>query len=280
MHALNHIIDGTLCEKIFWSCSVVVMVAVAGYLTTSLFVSYSTHRVTTAVKVVSKTSMKLPSVFLCDNRLINISMSRANCDNNNSKSYDPVICRNAAHACPEFYKECVPGAGEDCPGYKTTCLFYGGCILINGDGDYNQTLVSHNIKYTFNVKPSDIPIWLHVTYLQPGDRSVLSHPRAHTKWFALTQPGNRPSFEPSLQGFFQTAGEFCWYQKGFSCFKFHGPNRTGRWSDWLEKVFYWYNPICTGVKFCSYTRGGGADSAPPAGNCTRWSISTKTGHDN
>ena len=38
------------------------------------------------------------------------------------------------------------------------------------------------------------------------------------------------------------------------------------------------NPICNGVKFRSHTRGG-ADSAPPAGNCTRWSISTKTGHD-
>ena len=51
MHGLEHIINGTWVEKIFWTLKLIVAVSIAGWLSKELFQSYLDHDTTTVIEV-------------------------------------------------------------------------------------------------------------------------------------------------------------------------------------------------------------------------------------
>ena len=65
MHALSHIINGTLIEKVFWTLKLVTAISIAGYLSRTLFTSYLNHDTDTVIDIKTVNRLQLPSVHVC-----------------------------------------------------------------------------------------------------------------------------------------------------------------------------------------------------------------------
>ena len=87
MHAIDHISNGTLVERIFWSFKLMAALAIALYLSKKLFLSYFDHDVDTKITVQTKNRLQFPMVLIGDRNVGTYLFSRNNCTSNKSLSY-------------------------------------------------------------------------------------------------------------------------------------------------------------------------------------------------
>ena len=69
MHALDHIINGTLPEKVFWTVKLFIVLGTAIFMCRNLFVSFFKNKVISKLTYTPKTEMNLPMVFICGNNM-------------------------------------------------------------------------------------------------------------------------------------------------------------------------------------------------------------------
>ena len=92
IHALNHIVEGSLPEKVLWTFKLLLALGVAVYLAWNIFVAYFDYEVSTTIKCVSMSSMRLPMVYICgEGYNHNLMLNLHNCLKGN-ESFNRRVC--------------------------------------------------------------------------------------------------------------------------------------------------------------------------------------------
>ena len=164
VHALNHIVDGTLPEKLLWSVKLLAAIAVAVYLCWNLFVDYFTYKTTSNVRIVMLNEMFAPTVFLCTKDYKRYRRTFNDCSSNTTRSYNLAVCSCVNRGCPGmFVNEHVPD--EACPPQ-----LLGQCVGFNTNGTMT---ISHSTYMYFekHVNVSALPLTVYVAL--PGSLSPM-----------------------------------------------------------------------------------------------------------
>ena len=190
MHALEHIINGTKVERVFWTLKLCLAITMAIYLSWQLFESYLHHHVDTKVNIETKTTLQLPMLFICGTQARDYLATFNDCQSNASRSHDEDICRVLRRMCPEFCLTSVNNGTctdmtED---GNVTCNkeLLGQCITVNAKGELYQTVTRPAGVYSQQVKPRDLPLWVYIK--TPGTVELI--PRSWFQFARINRPGD------------------------------------------------------------------------------------------
>ena len=160
VHGVNHIIDGTVPEKVLWTIKLAIVLFVAVYLCWNFFVAFSNYEVDTNMKIVLKDPMKFPTIMICNNLvdILRIFESLNDCSSNTSGSYDTNICNEINRQCPTFYENDGPSDVVSCD--KT---LMGRCVALNANGTIMQTSRGKVMILMMTFNASMLPLVLFVS---------------------------------------------------------------------------------------------------------------------
>lgn len=185
VHSVEHIVKGTLPEKIFWSIKLVGAISLAIYLSRSLFVAFMKHEVDTKLSIEKKMLMKLPTVLICVHTPW--SMSYNNCSSNASRSWNPDVCETLNRAYPDFLANIMQNSSctvRQELSYKLhshgdiSCHsdLMGQCVALNHNSKAVQTINYNSLEYKQEMDPDMFP--LHIYVKAPGNIDLFHQDQA------------------------------------------------------------------------------------------------------
>ena len=154
MHAMEHIINGTLVEKIFWTFKLMLALAVAIILSKKLFVSFFDHEVNTKITLQTNNRLQFPMILIGGHNTGTYLYSRNNCTSNQSISYRDIsytadgeiandICEKLQQQCPNLPVAKITavgmGGGRVRGKANISCDVFGQFVAVNGDGALHQS---------------------------------------------------------------------------------------------------------------------------------------------
>ena len=102
IHAAEHIVNGTVPEKIFWSLKLMMAIGAAIFLSGKLFVSFYEHEVDTKVTMETQHKLQFPMILIGRPGAVSaLTIIRNNCSSNQSVSYDKTVCDIVNRDCPD-----------------------------------------------------------------------------------------------------------------------------------------------------------------------------------
>ena len=180
MHGLDHIINGTWVERIFWFLKLCLAITVAVYLSWKLLQSYLHHNVDSKVSIETKTKLQLPMLFICGTHAKHYLATFNNCESTESKSYDEKICKELKMKCPHFCRKTYdPHTGADGDVVCNKELL-GQCITVNSNGQLFQTPTRPAGVFSQEIQKNHLPLWVYVK--TPGSVELI--PRS---WFQFSR---------------------------------------------------------------------------------------------
>ena len=161
MHALDHIINGTLPEKVFWTIKLFIVIGTAIFMCRGFIASYFKGAVETTLEYQSNTTMELPLVFVCGKEMEHMLSTQCDCSSKSSKSYNETVCTLLQQKCPRFCKddESDENCSENLMKQGVTCdeRVLGQCVLLNGNGNLMQTLTSPGMMFKHKISDLNFP---------------------------------------------------------------------------------------------------------------------------
>ena len=180
MHSLDHIINGTWIERVFWIFKLSLAIIVAVYLSWQLLQGFLNHHVDSKVSIETKTKIQLPMLFICGTKAKHYLSAFHDCRSNDSRSYDEEICEELNHTCPHFcWNSHDLHLGEDGTVLCNKELL-GQCITVNANGKLFQTPTRPAGVYTQEVHSNHLPLWVYIK--TPGSVDLI--PRS---WFQFSR---------------------------------------------------------------------------------------------
>ena len=166
MHALNHIINGTIAEKIFWASKLTVAIILAIYFSKDIFDSYSTYKTDTLINIEVQKSLQFPKVHICFGNAIS---TFADCTSASSKSYDKRECSKfKENGCKSFLNSSASNKPYNTSDFLDRASeegtgICGQCLEVNRNGDLYQTATIEAMRYTMYLNISKLPIYLMIS---------------------------------------------------------------------------------------------------------------------
>ena len=192
MHALDHIINGTTLEKVFWITKLFVVISTAIFMCRQLFVSYFMNHVDTNILFKTKTEMNLPAIIICGSNMEDLMGAQYDCTSKSSKSYNAPVCESLQKKCPRFCKDKEDDIDckSDLVKQNVTCdaRLLGQCIVLNSDGKMKQTLITPRIPLKHKIRSGDFPLWVYVKHQEHIE--LMPTLGIQLKWTKINQLGD------------------------------------------------------------------------------------------